>query len=72
MRRARVPKPAELPKLMERVNGKTDCLTNGSEVKYPVKKREEVMIVENGDGNEDFDVFSPDHLKKSATTIKLR
>jgi len=70
MRRTRVPKPAEQSKLMERVNGKTDCLINGTEVKYPVRKREEVMIVENG--NEDLDIFSPDHLKKSAATIKLR
>jgi len=70
MRRTHVPKPAEQSKLMERVNGKTDCLTNGSEVKCPVRKREEVKIVENGNG--DLDILSPDHLKKSAATIKLR
>lgn len=65
-RRACVLKPAELPMLLERVEGKIDLLINGGETKRPARKRKEVMIVES----EGLDLSSPDYLRKK-NWIKL-
>jgi len=66
MRRTRVPKPAELSMVLERVAGKIDILVNGAEMKRPERKRGEVMIVES----EGLGISSPDYPKKK-NWIKL-
>ena len=66
MPRTRVPKPAELSRLMERIEGKIDILVNGAEIKRPERKRREVMIVEG----EDLDTSSPDQFRNK-NWIKL-
>jgi len=69
MRDTRIPKPAELSKVLERIEGKIDSLVNGSDVKRPVRKRGEVTIVE-GEGLDVMTLLSfPDHLRKTAMTI---
>lgn len=69
MRRARVPKPAELSKVLERIEGKIDLLVNDTGPKRQERKRGEVTIVE-GEGLDVMTLLSfPDHLRKSAMTI---
>ena len=69
MRRARVPKPAELSRMLERIEGKIDILVNGAEPRRPVKKSPEVTIVESN-GLDVMTLLSfPDHLRKSAMII---
>ena len=69
MRDNRIPKPAELSKVLERIEGKIDSLVNGSDVKRLVRKRGEVTIVE-GEGLDVMTLLSfPDHLRKTALTI---
>ena len=64
-RRARFPKPAELSKVLERIEGKIDLLVNGAEIKRLSKKRVEVIVENKG-----LNISFPDNLRKK-NWIKL-
>lgn len=60
--------PAELSRVLKRIERKIDLLVNGTEPKRSAKKREETIVT--GEGLDVMTLLSfPDHLRKSAMTI---